>query len=183
MASVLSGWHANAAPRITSSGVVLGSKGIALSTVRWFCVSVPVLSEHNTSTPANSSMADNRETMAFCLDNANAPSAMVTDMTAGMATGTEAISNTNTNCAISPASDHAQCPCTTMSLYNCVPTRISARMAARIIRKSPIRSTACSAWDLAPALATNLAVRPKNVLLPVDVTIPVIEPCRAIEPE
>ena len=78
-------------------------------------VSVPVLSLHSTSTPASSSIADRRETIAFCLDSASAPSAMVTDITAGIATGTEATSSTRTNCAIDPAVAQLQTPATTMS--------------------------------------------------------------------
>ena len=70
-------------------------------------VSVPVLSLHSTSTPASSSIADRRETIAFCLDRARAPRAMVTDITAGIATGTEAISSTRTNWAIAPTVDPA----------------------------------------------------------------------------
>jgi hypothetical protein len=67
------------------------------------------------STPASSSIADRRDTIAFCFDNANAPSAIVTDITAGIATGTEATSNTSTNCAIEPAAVQLQVPLTTMS--------------------------------------------------------------------
>jgi len=36
---------------------------------------------------------------------------------------------------------------------------------------------------LAPADATSLAVRPKNVLLPIAVTTTCMSPCLAMEPE
>ena len=76
-------------------------------------VSVPVLSLHSTSTPASSSIADSRETIAFCRDRARAPSAMVTDITAGIATGTEAISSTSTNWAMPPERRQPQASATT----------------------------------------------------------------------
>ena len=78
-------------------------------------VSVPVLSLHSTSTPASSSIADSRETIAFCLDSARAPSAMVTDMTAGMATGTDATSSTRTNWVMMPMVAQPQTSATTTS--------------------------------------------------------------------
>ena len=62
-----------------------------------FLVRVPVLSEHRISTPAISSMEDNRDTMAFSLDKASAPSAMVIEKTAGMATGMDATRRIRTN--------------------------------------------------------------------------------------
>jgi len=60
------------------------------------------------STPASSSIAERRETMALCFDSASAPSARVTDITAGNATGTEATSSTNMNCVICPAASQLQ---------------------------------------------------------------------------
>ena len=59
-----------------------GSPSVSL-----FWVRVPVLSEHSTSTPANSSMAANRVTIASFVASRRAPTAMVTDSTVGIATG------------------------------------------------------------------------------------------------
>ncbi len=67
--------------------------------VRRFWVSVPVLSEHSTSTPAISSMAANRLTTACLAARMRAPTAMVTDKTVGMATGMAATVSTSTNCS------------------------------------------------------------------------------------
>lgn len=78
-------------------------------------VSVPVLSEQRMSTPAISSIASSRETMAFCLDSANAPSAMVIENTAGIATGIEATSKIRTNCKMLRASASPQVLAMTMS--------------------------------------------------------------------
>ena len=48
--------------------------------------------------PAISSIAASRETIAFCFESASAPSAMVIENTAGIATGIEATSRISTNC-------------------------------------------------------------------------------------
>ena len=48
---------------------------------------MPVLSEQSTSIPAISSIDSSRVTIAFILDSATAPTAIVTDSTAGIATG------------------------------------------------------------------------------------------------
>ncbi len=50
------------------------------------------------SMPAISSMDSRRDTMAFIRDRATAPTAMVTDNTAGMATGIEATVRISANC-------------------------------------------------------------------------------------
>ena len=63
MVSLLSALDASAPLKITWSGGILftlnGSPKVSL-----FWVRVPVLSAHNTSTPANSSIATNRETLS-----------------------------------------------------------------------------------------------------------------------
>jgi hypothetical protein len=59
---------ASAASRSTSSALN-EPKGICFSTVSWFMVSVPVLSLHSTSTPASSSIAERRDTIALCSDS------------------------------------------------------------------------------------------------------------------
>jgi hypothetical protein len=64
--------------------------------VNLFCVRVPVMSEKRMSTPASSSILSRRETIAFCPASRRAPTAMVIDSTAGMATGTEATSRIST---------------------------------------------------------------------------------------
>ena len=65
-----------------------------------FCVSVPVLSEQRISIPAISSIDSRRETMAFILERATAPIAMVIESTAGMATGIDATARISANWTI-----------------------------------------------------------------------------------
>ena len=72
-----------------------GSPSVSL-----FWVRVPVLSEHSTSTPANSSMATNRVTIASFLASRRAPTAIVTDSTVGIATGIAATVSTKANCNV-----------------------------------------------------------------------------------
>ena len=72
-----------------------GSPSVSL-----FWVRVPVLSAHSMSTPANSSMAANRVTIASFLASRRAPTAMVTDSTVGIATGIAATVNTKANCKV-----------------------------------------------------------------------------------
>ena len=72
-----------------------GSPSVSL-----FWVRVPVLSAHSTSTPANSSMATNRVTIAFFLASRRAPTAIVTDSTVGIATGIAATVSTKANCNV-----------------------------------------------------------------------------------
>ena len=97
MVSLLSARDASAASRMTCSAGILftlnGSPSVSL-----FWVRVPVLSAHNTSTPANSSMATNWLTIACFLASRRAPTAMVTDNTVGMATGIAATVSTSANC-------------------------------------------------------------------------------------
>ncbi len=66
-----------------------------------FWVSVPVLSEQRTSIPAISSIAASLLTIAFLFASAAAPTAIVTDSTAGRATGMAATVKTNANCSVS----------------------------------------------------------------------------------
>ena len=72
-----------------------GSPSVSL-----FWVRVPVLSEHSTSTPASSSMAANRVTIASFFASRRAPTAMVTDSTVGIATGIAATVSTRANCNV-----------------------------------------------------------------------------------
>ena len=55
------------------------------------------------------------ETIAFFLESGSAPSAMVIEKTAGMATGIEATSSTRTNCRMWSASSQRQSWATTRS--------------------------------------------------------------------
>ena len=99
MVSLFSARDASAPLRITCSTGTLftlnGSPSVSL-----FWVRVPVLSEHSTSVPANSSMATNRLTIASFLASRRAPTAIVTDSTVGIATGIAATVNTSANCNV-----------------------------------------------------------------------------------
>ena len=106
MASSLWRCVARAAPTVMSLGGA--PKEIGALSVSLFMVSVPVLSLHKMSTPASSDMAESLDKIAFCFESLSAPSAMVTDITAGMATGIDAIRRTSTNCAILPAASKLQ---------------------------------------------------------------------------
>ena len=96
MASRFSAFDARAPDRINSSAL-FAPNSTGSPKVSSFFVRVPVLSEHRMSTPAISSMACKRETMAFSLERDSAPRAMVTESTAGMATGIEAITRIRMN--------------------------------------------------------------------------------------
>ena len=91
--SLSSAREASAAQRMTWSPGILftvnGSPSVSL-----FWVRVPVLSEHRMSTPASSSIADNRVTIASFFASRRAPTAMVTDSTVGIATGIAATRST-----------------------------------------------------------------------------------------
>ena len=94
--SLSSAREASAAQRMTwSAGMLFTLKGSPSVSLFW--VRVPVLSEHSTSTPASSSIADNRVTMASFFASRRAPTAMVTDSTVGMATGIAATRSTRQN--------------------------------------------------------------------------------------
>ena len=92
--------EAKAAARIKSSSVA-PAKRTGSPKVRRFWVRVPVLSEQRTSMPAISSMDSSRDTMAFMREMARAPTAMVTESTAGIATGMDATVRISANCASS----------------------------------------------------------------------------------
>ena len=151
MVSLSSARDASAALRMTSS---TGTRSTAKGSPRvsLFSVRVPVLSEHSTSTPASSSMATSRLTMAFLLANRRAPTAMVTDRTVGIATGMAATVSTSTNCKVvrngSPR-----------IIYT---TTITATMTnASKIRILPIFNTARWMWLAVLASCTSSAVWPK----------------------
>ena len=72
-------------------------KGLAPPKVSAFFVIVPVLSEHSTSMLAISSIATNLLTIASFLARAIAPTAIVTDKTAGRAAGMPATVKINAN--------------------------------------------------------------------------------------
>ena len=99
MVSLLSARDASAPLRMTCSAgmsfTLNGSPSVSL-----FWVRVPVLSAHSTSTPANSSMATSRLTIAFFLARSRAPTAIVTESTVGMATGIAATVSTSANCRV-----------------------------------------------------------------------------------
>lgn len=93
----------------------MAAKSIGSLRLNWFLVSVPVLSEQRISTPAISSIADSLETIACSFDSASAPSAMVIENTAGIATGIDATISTSTNCRMPRASATFQSLAITMS--------------------------------------------------------------------
>ena len=95
----LSTREARAAARMSSGRVTpLMQKGSPK--LNLFCVSVPVLSEQSTSIPASSSIAARCVTIACFSASFRAPTAMVTESTAGMATGTAATVKTKANCNV-----------------------------------------------------------------------------------
>jgi len=99
MVSLSSAREASAAARTTSAaGVPAAPNGSPR--VRTFLVRVPVLSEQSTSTPASSSIADSRVTIACLLARRCAPTAMVTESTVGIATGIAATVRTRANCRV-----------------------------------------------------------------------------------
>ncbi len=99
MGSSLSAREANAPFRITVAGVTFSMLN-GVPNVSEFWVRVPVLSAHSTSTPASSSMATRRLTMACFLASSRAPTAIVTDSTVGIATGIAATVSTRANCSV-----------------------------------------------------------------------------------
>ena len=86
MPSRPSAGEAKDAARIRSCSL-LALKTTGLPSLSSFLVSVPVLSEQRISIPAISSIEARRETMAFIRASTDAPTAIVTDRTAGKATG------------------------------------------------------------------------------------------------
>ena len=79
----------------------LNPKAITFPTLNLFSVRVPVLSEQRTSTPASSSIATSFLTIASLLARFIAPTAIVTDKTAGSAAGIAATIKTRENLKIS----------------------------------------------------------------------------------
>ena len=120
--------------------------------VSLFWVSVPVLSEHKTSTPASSSIATSRLTIAFFFASSRAPAAIVTDSTVGIATGIAATVSTSANCSVSRTG-------LPRTIDTTVITATSA--TARSIRNFPIFSTARWKWLTVRASWTSSAVLPK----------------------
>ena len=87
--------------KIRTSSCLYPLNVITSARVNSFFVIVPVLSEHKISMPAISSMATSLLTIAFFFASNEAPTAIVTDKTAGNATGMAAIVNTSANCRVS----------------------------------------------------------------------------------
>ncbi len=88
--------EARQAYRITSSGLTPDTvKGSPRDSLFW--VKVPVLSEQSMSMPAISSILASLVTIAFLRAKSLAPTAIVTESTVGMATGTAATVNTRAN--------------------------------------------------------------------------------------
>ncbi len=117
-----------------------------------FWVSVPVLSVHSTSTPPSSSTAARWLTTASCLASCAAPTAMVTDSTAGNATGIDATVTTSANSSSSVTGFPRSNPTARIT-----PTSTSART----IKYRAMRSTARWKWLTVPASCTSCAVRAK----------------------
>ncbi len=132
MVSLSSARDASAALTMTCSGVTpFSAKGSP--SVSLFSVKVPVLSVQSTSTPANSSMATNRLTMAFFFASRRAPTAIVTDSTVGIATGIAATVSTRANCSV-----------VRTGLPRTIETMVITltRATARMMRNVPILNTA-----------------------------------------
>ena len=145
-------------------------RGSASSSFSWFMVSVPVLSLHSTSTPASSSIADSRETMAFCRTapgperhghrhhrrhrHRHRGDQQDQDELRDRPDGGPAPDVGHDHVAVDLRADQHAAP--------------GRRRAGSGSRRSAARPAA--EWDLAPAPATSLAVRPKKVWLPVAVT-------------
>ena len=143
--------------------------------VNLLVVSVPVLSEHRMVTPANSSMAVIRVTIALYLASCWAPTARVTERTVGMAIGIPPIRRTRMSSR--PRRYWYRKPAyrTKISAITNIPivTRQKEPICARIFCKWPVVS---SSWP------TREAARPKKVLGPVEMTTPSASPCLQVEP-
>ena len=148
----LSSFREASAAYNSTSDLVKSAAGIGSAIVSLFWVRVPVLSEHSTSTPANSSIAASLLTIAFFLERLIAPMAMVTVRMAGKATGMEATVSTMAKRRVS-----IKLSCRN----NATITMIKTRNIAMMIKKFPIRMTARSKWLLVLALSTSFAVLPK----------------------
>ena len=126
----------SAASRSTSA-LVASLRTTTSATASSFLVMVPVLSAHRTSTPAISSTAGRWLTTASCLASSRAPTAIVTDRTAGRATGIEAIVTTNANSRVLVRPVPRTSETTTMTV---------TRESARTMRYLPMRRTASWKW-------------------------------------
>ena len=124
--------------------------------------------------PAISSIETRRETIAFSAASFSAPTAMVTDSTAGSATGIEATVRISANWIVSRIGSCRKSEASPITRTSPIVIRM---------RKLPMRSTARWKWETDFACSTRRAVLPKYVFMPVAVTTPVISPCLAMEPE
>ncbi len=150
--SSLSSRSAVSAAASSTAASSASPNGAISPTVSWLQVSVPVLSAHSTSMPAISSMATSRETMAFIRARRSAPMAMVTDSTAGRATGMAATVRMSTKRMVSSAGAWRNSETTTIS---------ATSPSVPKIRKLPMRSTARWKWERPLPAWTSWAVRPK----------------------
>ena len=140
----------------TSSAVTPGAvQGVADGEPFW--VRVPVLSEHSTSMPPSSSTAGRWETTAWRWASWRAPTAIVTDSTAGSATGTDAMVTTSANSstpsrvAAGQRHRHGQCDQPDGERDQVVPDPQHRRWK----------------WLTVPAVCTSAVVRPKKLAAPV----------------
>ena len=151
MVSSSSARDASAPLRITSAGETSARvNGSPMVSVFW--VRVPVLSEHRTSTPASSSMATSRVTIACLSASSQAPTAIVTDRTVGMATGMAATVRTSANWRVSATGSPRRIETMTITV---------TRATASRMRNFPICRTACWKWLTVAASWTSSAVLPK----------------------
>ncbi len=102
--------------------------------------------------PAISSMETSRDTIAFIRASFSAPTAMVTDSTAGSATGIEATVRMSANCTVSSSGSWRKSAAT--------PIKSTSPIVVRM-RKLPIFSTARWKCDTVFACSTRCAVLPK----------------------
>ena len=123
MVSSSSAREASAPQRMTWSSADIAFTLNGSPSVSLFWVSVPVLSEQRMSTPASSSMATSRLTIACFLASSRAPTAMVTDSTVGIATGIAATVSTRANCSVVRISSPRKSATTTITA-----TSATARM-------------------------------------------------------
>ena len=151
MVSSSSAREASAAARITCAAVAVpAAKGSPRVSLFW--VRVPVLSEHSTSTPASSSIATSRLTIACFFASSRAPAAIVTDSTVGIATGIAATVSTSANCSVSRTGLPRAIDTTVITATSATASRI---------RNFPICSTARWKWLTVRASCTSSAVLPK----------------------
>ncbi len=102
--------------------------------------------------PAISSMETSRDTIAFIRASLSASTAIVTDSTAGRATGIEATVRMRANCSVSSSGLWRKSPATPITRTR--PTVVK-------MRKLPIFNTARWKCDTVFACSTRWAVLPK----------------------